>query len=331
MSAIIDINVASGDIIIIKDLISKNKWQYTSYVYDDGLWQPMDGNYNAENVYFDEDLITTTEIGNITLTDGSAIIPAAGKNLKEVFETIFVKEENPVVTQPSIILTCKEAEAYEVGTVIKPTYNVSLYPGDYSFGPSTNVVSNGWAISDNFGNSSVNNKGEFVEFIVEDDTDYKITAMVMHSNGTIPVTNLGNEYLQGQIKANSISISKSFVTGYRKSFYGITNDKDVLTSEKIRSLNHYEQKMVPGASIKVNLPVGAMRVVFAYPADLPDLVSITDNNGFEANIITSFKQNIVSVEGKNHYSPIDYKVYTIEFARPYNDANYYTFTLGEED
>ena len=81
----------SGDIVIIKDLIDNDKWQYTAYVYNDGLWSAMDGNYDASNVYFSEDLTTTTAIGNITLTDGQATIAAAGKNLKEVFETIFVK------------------------------------------------------------------------------------------------------------------------------------------------------------------------------------------------------------------------------------------------
>nr|DAP41131.1 MAG TPA: hypothetical protein [Caudoviricetes sp.] len=58
----------------------------------------MDGNYNAENVYFDEDLMTTSAIGNITLSNGQATIPAVGKNLKEVFQTIFVKESNPTIT-----------------------------------------------------------------------------------------------------------------------------------------------------------------------------------------------------------------------------------------
>jgi hypothetical protein len=60
----------SGDIVIIKDPIAENKWQYTAYVFDNDLWHAMDGNYNAENVYFDEDLITTTAIGNITLVNG---------------------------------------------------------------------------------------------------------------------------------------------------------------------------------------------------------------------------------------------------------------------
>jgi hypothetical protein len=58
----------------------------------------MDGNYDASNVYFSEDLMTTTAIGNIKLTGGQAIIPAAGKNLKELFESIYVKEENPKTT-----------------------------------------------------------------------------------------------------------------------------------------------------------------------------------------------------------------------------------------
>lgn len=62
----------------------------------------MDGNYSAENVYFSKDLVVTTQIGNIELNDGKAIIPAEGKNLKEIFETIFVKEENPSIEEPNI-------------------------------------------------------------------------------------------------------------------------------------------------------------------------------------------------------------------------------------
>jgi hypothetical protein len=106
----------SGDIIIIKDLIGNNKWQHTAYVFETNDWYAMDGNYNAENVYFDEDLITTTEVGNVTLTNGHAVIAAAGKNLKEVFDSIFVQEKNPEVINPSIVLTFTNNGAYEVGT-----------------------------------------------------------------------------------------------------------------------------------------------------------------------------------------------------------------------
>lgn len=92
----------SGDIAIIKRVIASEKYEYTAYVYNGISWCAMDGNYNAENVYFDKDLVTTSAIGNITLTNGQATIAAAGKNLKQVFDTIFVKEKNPSVTQPSV-------------------------------------------------------------------------------------------------------------------------------------------------------------------------------------------------------------------------------------
>jgi len=55
-----ELNPIDGDIVIIKDLIINDKWQYTAYVYDDGSWHAMDGNYDASNVYFNEDLITTS-------------------------------------------------------------------------------------------------------------------------------------------------------------------------------------------------------------------------------------------------------------------------------
>lgn len=134
-----NIDPSIGDIIIIKDLIFNNKWQHTAYVYDNNVWKAMDGNYNAENIYFDEDLVTTTAIGNITLENGLAVISTAGKNLKEVFETIFVKEEIPEVVLPKIVLNSNEAKQYEVGEKVKLSYNAQLDPGSYSFGPDTNV------------------------------------------------------------------------------------------------------------------------------------------------------------------------------------------------
>ena len=107
--------------------------------------------------------------------------------------------------------------------------------------------------------------------------------------------------------------------------------KNELTSELIRNLNHYNKVLHPESSIKVNLPKGTLQVVFAYPATLPDLSSITDTNAFNVNILASFNKSIMEVEGNNNYAPIDYKIYTLNFANPYEVANYYTFTIGKED
>lgn len=321
-----------GDIIIIKDLISERKWQYSAYVFDNSEWHAMDGNYNAENVYFDEDLITTTAVGNITLTDGQATIAAAGKNLKQVFETIFVKEENPKTTKPSVNLIFNNAKAYEVGTQVAPTYSATFNSGTYSYNTSTGVTVNSWEITDSNGNELTSDKGNFNLMTIADDTVYNITAKANYSNGIIPSTNLGNEYVDGQILANSTSSTKGPMTGYRKTFYGTLEDKELeLNSTTVRGLSGSTDKAsANGDSILVNIPVGVMRVVFAYPATLNDLSSVTDTNGLGAEILSSFNVINVDVNGHNGYEAKPYKVYYIDYANPNDTANSYTFTISKE-
>lgn len=321
----------SGDIVIIKDLISEGKWQYTAYVFDNSEWHAMDGNYNAENVYFDEDLITTTAVGNITLTDGQATIAAAGKNLKQVFETIFVKEENPKTTKPSVSLTFNNAKAYEVGTQVAPTYSATFNSGKYSYNTSTGVSVESWEITDTNGNTLSTDKGNFSLMTITDDTSYSITAKANYSDGIIPSTNLGNDYTAGQILANSTSTTKGPMTGYRKTFYGTVEAKEeVMDSSDIRGLSSTDKGSANGDSILVNIPVGALRVIFAYPATLNDLSSVTDTNGLGAEILSGFSMTTIDVNGYNGYEAKEYKVYYIDYANPNDTANSYTFTISKE-
>ena len=322
----------SGDIVIIKDLIAEGKWQYTAYVFDNNEWHAMDGNYNAENVYFDEDLITTTAVGNITLIDGQATIATAGKNLKQVFETIFVKEENPMTIEPSISLTFNNAKAYEVGTQVAPTYSATFNSGKYSYNANTGVTVNSWEITDSNDNKLTSDKGNFNLMTITDDTSYNITAKANYSDGIVPSTNLGNDYSDGQILASSVSASKGPMTGYRKTFYGTLENKELeLNSAVIRGLSGSTDKAsINGDSVLVNIPLGAMRVVFAYPATLNDLSSVTDTNGLGAEILSSFNVTSVDVNGYNGYEAKSYKVYYIDYANPNDAANSYTFTISKE-
>ena len=128
----------NGDIAIVKELIASGKRQYTAYVYSDG-WKAMDGNYNAENVYFDEDITITTNVGNITVSNGNGTIPAAGKNLKQVFEAMYTKEDLSLsITQPAVSFTLSNSGSAsgEVGTAITlPTATLSISGvGSYEYG-----------------------------------------------------------------------------------------------------------------------------------------------------------------------------------------------------
>ena len=327
-NAVGDAVLQSGDIAIIKRVIASEKYEYTAYVYNGISWCAMDGNYNAENVYFDKDLVTTSAVGNITLTNGQATIAAAGKNLKQVFDTIFVKEKNPSVTQPSVGVTLGNSGAKEVGTKIIPSYTTSFNAGKYEFGPATGCNPTSWSVTDSDGSAPLTTAtGKFAEITVADDTNYKVTATVNYNEGAIPVTNVGNEYTSGKITAGSKSATSSAITGYRNSFYGTLTEKGELTSDIIRSLNKSNKALTNGNSFDITIPVGAKRVVFAYPATLRDVTSVKDVNGLNAEISGAFTKSTLSVEGLNNFQGINYKVYVTDFAEAVATANTYKVTI----
>lgn len=320
--------LVAGDIAIVKDVISGDKYQYTAYVYNGSAWVAMDGNYNAENVYFDKDLVTTSAVGNITLTNGQATIAATGKNLKQVFDTIFVKEKNPSVTQPSVSVSLAGAGAKEVGTKVTPSYTASFNAGKYEFGPATGCSITSWSVTDSNNAEPLSTAaGSFAEITVADDTNYKVTATGNFSEGVIPVTNVGNEYAAGKIAAGSKSATSSAITGYRNSFYGTLTEKGELTSDIIRSLGKSNKALTNGSTFGITIPVGAMRVVFAYPATLRDVSSVKDVNGLNAEISGAFTKSTLSVEGLNSFQGINYKVYVTDFAEAVATANTYNVTI----
>lgn len=316
------------DIFVIKTLISGENYSYKAYVYNGTAWAAMDGNYNAESVYFDEDLVTTSAIGNITLTNGQATIPSTGKNLKEVFNAIFVQEKNPTITQPSVNLTFAQAKAYEVGTSVTPEYSASLNAGSYQYGPATGVTATAWEITDTAGHSATTASGSFDAVVVADDTNYTITAKATHTEGAVPKTNVGNNYAAGKIASGTKTKTSSAITGFRNSFYGTVTAKDTVTSAIVRGLSGKSGKaLTNGATFNVSIPVGALRVIIAYPATLRDVTSIQDVNGMSAEIKPSFAKSTVQVEGANGATAIDYKVYTLDYANANDAANTYKVTI----
>ena len=323
-----DTEVSEGAFGIVNALIDGDKYEQTAFIYDGSVWKALDGNYNAENVYFDQDLVTTAAVGNITLTNGQATIAAKGKNLKQLFDTIFVKETNPKTTQPSVSIRSAEAKAYEVGTSVTPSWDATFNAGTYQFGPATGVTVTSWEISDTEGHTADTEDGSFDAFVVGDDTSYKITAKANYTDGVIPVTNTGNEYATGQIKAGSKSATTSTaISGYRNAFYGTFAEKSTVDSAAIRTLTASNAALANGAKFNVTIPVGALRVVIAYPATLREVSSISDVNGLGAEIKSSFTKSTVSVEGANGYTAAEYTVYTMDFANANDTANTYAVTI----
>lgn len=291
-----------------------------------------EGNINisptASEVLFTTDLVITSNVGvHVVGSSGSKTLPTTGKSIKQVMDLLFSEEKNPNITQPSINLTSTSMGAKEVGTRLVPNYNASLNAGNYQFGPSTNVTATSWSVSDTKGGISATASGNFNELLIEDATNYSITAIVQHSEGAIPLTNLGNPFPSGKIVAGSKTKTLGSITGYRNSFYGTITNKNELTSSIIRSLVKSNKALANGATFNVTIPIGALRVVIAYPATLRDLTSVLDVNGLNANITSSFKNMRLNVEGNNSYSPKEYKIYYLDYAAPYDTNNTYKVTI----
>ena len=315
--------------IITKKIGETDKSEITGYIYNGSAWVAMDGNYSAENVYFPEDLTTTFAMGNFTLQNGQATIPAAGKNLKQVWDAIYVQEKNPTITQPSVSVSCPQAGRYEVGTSVTPTYTATLNAGSYQYGPATGITATAWNVQDSDSHALTTNSGSFDAFTVEDSTNYTISATATYNAGAMPVTNVGNEYAAGQIKAGSKTGTSSAITGYRAGFYGTLTSKDgEINSALVRSLpTKTNAAPTQGTTWNLSIHVGALRVVFAYPATIRDVNSVTDVNGMGAEVKTAFTKYEVQVDGNNSYTAAAYKVYVMDLASPNDTANTYKITL----
>lgn len=318
-----------GDFCIVKKLISGDKYEHTAYIYKNSAWAAMDGNYNADNVYFANDLVTTSAIGNVTLTNGQATIAAAGQNLTTVWNKIFVKEKNPTVTQPSVSLSAPQNKSYPVGTKVTPSYSASLNAGSYEFGPATGITAKSWAISNTDGGSATTATGTFEEITVGDATNYKITATATYEAGAVPKSNVGNEVAASQIKAGTKSATSTAITGYRPCFYGSLESKTgEVNSALIRTLTATTSAVRAGSTFNIAVHKGHFRVIIAYPQSVQDPSKVLDSNASDANIAAAFiatKVN-VNVEGANGYEAVPYNVYCVDSGVAL-DANTYKVTI----
>ena len=309
-----------GDVAIVKELITGDKYSYTAYVHNGTDWTAMDGNYNAENVYFADDMMVTKEIGYITLKNGQGTIPSKGKNLSEVFEAMFVKEQNPSKTDPSVSVTLTNSGSYEVGTTVTTGYNATFEDGKYTYGPEpTGAEVTAWEITTSAGDEFTEASGTLTDVIVADDTSFTVTAKATHTEGAVPVTNKGNPYATSQIAAGSKSKTSSAISGFRAFFYGVlsTSSADApLTSSIIRNQltnggNYNEAKV-----FTLNGSATAKRMVIAIPSSSTrgGLSEVILSSAMNTPITGSYNktEKAVKVEGVNGATAVDYDVYVYE-------------------
>ena len=321
-------NPKKGDTAIVIKLIAGDKKSYTAYVYNGENWAACDGNYRADNVYFDDDITYTVGIGTLAQPSGSAKFAAKGKNVEQVFASLMAQEQNPSKTNPAVSFSAQGGfGTFEIGTKKNLTYIAALSAGSYTYGPATGITAQSWSVScTGVAGTKTTATGTFENVIAESNSK-RIVATAQYGDGAIPVTNLGNPYKDGQIKAGSATANSYEFKGVRYMFWGPMTEDTALNSASIRALSHKE------AATKKTLTTfgagdGAKKVVIAVPAGYK-VTKVLMPSAMNADATASFvkQASSVQVEGAEGYAAAAYDVYVYQPAA-IDSTETYAVTIG---
>ena len=302
-----------GDTAIVKRTIINDKISHTAYVYNGTNWAACDGNYRADNVYFDDDIIYTVGIGTLAKPSGSAKFAAKGKNVEQVFASLMAQEANPSKTNPAVTIgTQTNFGTFEIGTKKNLGYGATLSAGSYTYGPDTGITAQSWSVScTGVAGTKTTATGTF-ENVVAESNAKKVTVTATYNEGAIPVTNLGNPYPEGKIAAGSASKNSANFVGVRYMFWGPMTEDTAIDSAAVRALAH-NKATGTGTLDTFGAGAGAKKVVVAIPSDRK-ITKVIMPSALNADVTALFvKQSAtVPVNGAEGYAAAAYNIYVYQ-------------------
>lgn len=323
-----DAEIHTGDTAIVKRTIINDKISHTAYVYNGTNWAACDGNYRADNVYFDDDITYTVAIGTLAQPSGSATFNARGKNVEQVFASLMAKEANPSKTAPAVSFSDQGGfGTFEIGTKKNLTYKAALSAGSYTYGPATGITAQSWSVSCTGVTGTKTTANGTFENVVAESNGKRIVATAQYGDGAIPVTNLGNPYEAGQIKAGSATANSYEFKGVRYMFWGPMTEDIALNSASIRALSHKEAAANKTLTT-FGAGAGAKKVVIAIPAGYK-VTKVLMPSAMNADATASFvkQASSVQVEGAEGYTAAAYDVYVYQPAS-IDKTETYAVTIG---
>lgn len=320
--------IHAGDTAIVKRPIGDTaKISYTAYVYD-GEWKAMDGNYRADNVYFDNDITYTVAIGTLAKPSGSAKFSAKGKNVEQVLSALMAQEANPSKSNPAVSFSSQTGfGTFEIGTKKNLSYTAALSAGSYTYGPATGITAQTWSVSCTGVDEKKTTATGTFEGIVAEANAKTVTAVATYNDGAIPVTNLGKAYAAGQIKAGSASKTSDTLQGVRYMFWGPMTTDAALDSATIRSLSKKEA-VAKKTLTTFGAGTGAKKVIVAVPTGYK-VTKVLMPSAMNADATASFVKQTsqVQVEGAEGYAATAYDVYVYQPAS-IDSTETYAVTIG---
>ena len=165
-----------------------------------------------------------------------------------------------------------------------------------------------------------------------------MTATASYSDGAIPVTNKGNAYATGQIKAGSKTVTSNKIYGERKAFYGaFVTPIDITSGSAIRTNciakwhddDVNSNSYCSGDGYTLAVPEGATQIVVCLYGKV--LKAVHDVNAYGTNIqqnnVFVLQNNNTTIPGAEDYSAVEYNTYVYTVPGGLS-ANTYHISIG---
>ena len=303
------------------------------------------GAYNAKDVYFDDDLLTTSAIGNITLSNGQATIAAKGKNLPQVFETIFVKEVKTGLKtkNPYVKTNISSTEWVQIGSeAASKDVTITFYDGTYKYGPTPGCTATAYYFND------VSNENNPTKTITGDFSKKGYTTVAVKASYSAaaksPISNTGNviesekfgagtAYAENKSTALSVNVYGCYVPlfwGFKDSSEALATPAEITASD-ITSLGNSITGAIAytGAAgedttsdkyayrTALTAPKPFQQLFYAVPSGGKQLTEVVDKNGLPLTVNQTSAVEVTLGSAKQNYI-----VYYVAL-----DANYDTLDL----
>jgi hypothetical protein len=350
----------NGDIILDPEGTGNVKILSGNLVLDAGSKIIVGNSIFSSSESLGENIVSTVSIGAIS--PGNTL--TVGSNLTTILKALLQKIYYPTISQPSGSIsatavytgtaTGSTTAKVEIGTNTRVLLTGSFTQGqilgknnassgvwesgtrqNYTDGGLQHYILNGI----NTGATSTNTISNVT--IVGSSNTW--TGTMFYKSGPQPTDSTGANYLSPLAAGNTTTYTSSAISGIRAYFYGTSTSINTAptTSSDIR--NNYTASVAwsnatNGYSQAVSIPAGTRIVVFAYPATLQNLTSVTDPTGVAINsdafgqysspgVQSSTSPYSIGINGASNYVSATYKVYVYIPAGAIVNSSTYTFTI----
>lgn len=334
----------NGEEVSTKNELTSQIQSLSSYVDSTFVTEPqlntaissISGISGSVSAQLTDDITASQDVGAIE----AGQVLTQGTTFQEFVEELLTSTFYPTFQSPSVNLTEDISNTIEVGTVTNITLVANFDRGAINGDLVGNVWNANTKQNDRAGaatlytidgnNNGTNNTLVLSNYVIQEGSN-SWSVDVDYAQGPQPLDSDGNNY-DSPLVAGSVSDSVS-VNGRRRLFFGTEQNATVPTSSsEIRDLfnnNPSNNVLNPnnGTTFTINVPVGAEKVVFAYPANLSDVDEVIYVEGLGSDIKGSFNQTLINVEGVSGFSAISYKVYTFVPVSAFSQTATYNVTI----